>query len=62
MVGEERSTTKMVKPKAAAGENIQKDYGIYTSHLEGENEFYTLENNKLKLTISKKGKNRYGRG
>ena len=31
------------------------DYGIYTSGLEGENAFYTLENEILKLRISKKG-------
>ncbi len=31
------------------------DYGIYSSGLEGENAFYTLENEILKLRISKKG-------
>lgn len=35
-------------------ENAEK-YGVYASRLQGENEFYTLENNKLRLTISKRG-------
>ena len=31
------------------------DYGVYSSSLEGENEFYTIENDRVKLTLSRLG-------
>jgi YidC/Oxa1 family membrane protein insertase len=35
-------------------------FGVFASLLEGENEFYTLENSKVRVTISKKGGKPWG--
>ena len=35
--------------------NNTADYGVYSSSLDGENEFYSIENDILKILISKKG-------
>jgi len=34
---------------------LQQDYGVFSDRVMGENEFYTLENDKIVLKIAKKG-------
>lgn len=45
----------VMKPVPGIEQTVNQDLGIYTAALEGENEFYTIENNKIKLTLSKLG-------
>ena len=55
-------TTLITKPQQSAQSsanqndtNLQKSYGIFASHIKGEEEFYTIENDMIKLTLSNKG-------
>ena len=42
--------------ESLSGESQMEDvYGVFADRVEGENEFYVLENKQLKLTLSKRG-------
>jgi len=50
-----RDTSRTVSPFPATRPADSTLYGIFSSAARGQNEFYTIENSKIKLTVSSKG-------